>query len=100
MKLSISTALILAAFITSPALASSDTAWAALDTASAKACIAATGFKNAKAGAPTRFSDTVGYDARIVTGTYPQAHMKNAPGKMLCLYARKSKTAEVQELAK
>jgi len=100
MKLSISTALILAAFITSPAFASSDASWAALDKASAKACITATGFKNAKVSAPTRFSDTLGYDARIVTGTYPQAHMKNAPGKMLCLYARKSKSAEVQELAK
>ena len=85
--------------MSSPALASSDAAWAALDKASAKACIAASGFKDAKVSAPTRFSDTVGYDARIVTGTYPQAHMKGAAGKMLCLYARKSKTAEVQELA-
>ncbi|MBG1231429.1 hypothetical protein [Aestuariivirga litoralis] len=83
-----------------PALASSDAAWAALNKASAKACIAATGFKNAKVSAPTGFSDTVGYDARIVTGTYPQKHMKNATGQMLCLYARKSKTVEVQELAK
>lgn len=100
MKLSISVLIIVAGFTATPALASSDTAWAALDKASAKACIAATGFKNAKVSAPTRFSDTVGYDARIVTGTYPQAHMKGATGQMLCLYARKSKTVEVQELAK
>lgn len=83
-----------------PIQASSGDAWAALDKASAKACIAASGFLKAKVSAPTRFSDTVGYDFRIVSGTYPQKHMKGAKGQMLCLYARKTKTVEVQELAK
>ena len=86
--------------ICSPALASSDDAWAALDKASAKACIAASGFLKAKVSAPTRFSDAVGYDARFVSGTYPQKHMKGAKGQMLCLYARKAKTVEVQESPK
>lgn len=36
-------------------------------------------------------------DARLVTGTYPQAHMKGAKGTMLCLYNRKTRRAETQE---
>ena len=82
------------------AFASSDEAWAALDKASAKACIAASGFLKAKVSAATHFSDELGYDARMVSGTYPQKHMKGATGHMLCLYARKTKQVEVQELAK
>jgi hypothetical protein len=85
---------------TTSALASSDEAWAALDKASAKACIAASGFLKAKVSEPTRFSDAVGYDVRVVSGTYPQKHMKGAKGVMLCLYARKTKAVEIQELAK
>ena len=90
----------IALLITTPALASSEDAWAALDKASASACISASGFLKAKVFAPTRFSDAVGYDARFVSGTYPQKHMKGAKGQMLCLYARKAKTVEVQEQAK
>jgi hypothetical protein len=80
--------------------ASSPDAWAKLDAQSAKACIAASGFKNAKVSASTHFSDDVGYDVRMVSGTYPQKHMKGATGKMLCLYSRKSKIVEVQEQAR
>jgi hypothetical protein len=85
--------------ISSPAIASSDSAWAALDKASAKACIAETEFLKAKVSAPTRFSDGIGYDVRIVSGVYPQPHMKGAQGQMLCLFSRKTKNVEVQELA-
>jgi hypothetical protein len=80
--------------------ASSDDAWAKLDAQSAKACIAASGFKKATVSASTHFSDAAGYDVRIVNGTYPQKHMKGAAGQMLCLYGRKSKLVEVQELVK
>ena len=34
-----------------------------------------------------------------MTGTYPQSHMKGATGTMLCLYNRRTKRAEVQEMA-
>ena len=82
------------------ALASSPDAWAKLDADSAKACITASGFTKAKVSASTHFSDAAGYDVRVVSGIYPQKHMKGASGKMLCLYGRKSKLVEVQELVK
>ena len=82
------------------ACASTTGAYAALDKASVKACITASGFLNAKISAATRFSDETGYDARTVSGTYPQKHMKGAKGQMLCLYNRKTKQVEVQELVK
>lgn len=80
------------------AQASAPVEFAKLDADSAKACIAASAFNKAKVSAPTRFSDTVGFDVRIVSGTYPQKHMKGMTGKMLCLYNRKTKSVEVQEL--
>ena len=80
--------------------ASSNEAWKKLDAASAKACIAASGFVKATVSASTHFSDTTGYDVRMVSGIYPQKHMKGAAGKMLCLYARKTKSVEVQEFVK
>lgn len=82
------------------AQASSPDAWAKLDADSAKACITASGFTKAKISASTHFSDAVGYDVRVVSGDYPQKHMKGASGKMLCLYGGKSKLVEVQELVK
>ena len=82
------------------AQASSPDAWAKLDADSAKACITASGFTKAKISTSTHFSDAVGYDIRVVSGIYPQKHMKGASGKMLCLYGRKSKLVEVQELVK
>ena len=82
------------------AYASSPDAWSKLDADSAKACISASGFTKAKISASTHFSDASGYDVRVVSGIYPQKHMKGAAGKMLCLYGRKSKLVEVQELVK
>lgn len=82
----------------SVAQASTSDAWAKLDAESAKACISASGLTKAKISAATHFSDTTGFDVRIVSGTYPQKHMKGASGKMMCLYSRKTKSVEVQEL--
>ena len=82
------------------AQASSPDAWAKLNADSAKACITASGFTKAKISTSTHFSDAAGYDVRVVSGIYPQKHMKGASGKMLCLYGRKSKLVEVQELVK
>jgi hypothetical protein len=80
------------------AQAASTDAWAELDKASAAACIAASGFREAKVQPSVHFSDDVGFDARVVSGIYPQAHMNGASGKMLCLYGRTTKRVEVQEL--
>jgi hypothetical protein len=82
------------------ARASSPDAWTQLDKASAKACIAASGFRKASVLPSMHFSDVIAYDARVVSGVYPQAHMKGASGKMLCLYNRRTKQVEVQEITK
>lgn len=87
-------------FVAVPAHASMPSAWAALDKASSAACIKAAGLRNAKVGPSVRYSDRLLIDARVVTGTYPQPHMKGAAGSMLCLYHRTAKRAEVQDAAK
>jgi len=79
------------------ATASSQSAWMAVDKASEAAFKKASGFPDAVAGPPVRFSDRFLVDARLVRGTYPQAHMKGAKGAVLCLYNRRTKRAEVQE---
>ena len=79
--------------------ASTSASWAALDKASASACVKAAGFRKPSVAKSIHFSDAMGLDARIVSGIDPQAHMKNAHGRMLCLYSRKTGRAEVQELS-
>lgn len=83
--------------IGSAAQGSSNAAYAALDKRSAADCVRASGFHDGKAGPAVRFSDVTMIDARLVTGTYPQAHMKGAKGSMLCLYNRKTRRAETQD---
>lgn len=78
--------------------ASTAAADAAVDKASSAACLKAAGLKNASVGPATRFSDAVLMDARTVTGTWPQPHMKGAKATMLCLYNRRERTAEAQEV--
>ncbi len=85
--------------VASPAFAATPDSWAKVDKASEAACVKAANLGGATAGPPVRYSDKVGIDARVVTGTWPQPHMKGAKAKMLCLYNRKSKRTEVQELA-
>ncbi len=100
MKFASTVAIVFVTTVSLQASASSPDAWAKLDADSAKACITASGLTKAKVSASTHFSDTSGYDIRVVSGIYPQKHMKGASGKMLCLYGRKSKLVEVQELIK
>jgi hypothetical protein len=78
--------------------ASTPEEWQKLDEASAKACIAASGFRDAKAEPSLHFSDELAVDARVVSGIYPQQFMNGATGRMLCLYSRKTERAEVQEI--
>ncbi|WP_181883603.1 META domain-containing protein [Sphingorhabdus pulchriflava] len=70
-----------------------------VDKASRAACLKAASLNDAVTGPPIRYSDRLLIDARVVTGTWPQPHMKGAKAKMLCLYHRRSKRVEVQELA-
>jgi hypothetical protein len=65
---------------------------------SAAACVKASGLKDAKpAGQPMAYDDSVGMTALLVAGRYPQAHMKNRPGRVLCLFDRKKREAVVTE---
>lgn len=82
-----------------PAHAATPDSWMQVDKASQAACLKAANLKDATAGPPIRYSDKLLIDARVVTGTWPQPHMKGAKAKLLCLYHRRSKRVEVQELA-
>lgn len=73
--------------------------WMQVDKASQAACLKAAKLNDAVTGPPIRYSDRLLIDARIVSGTWPQPHMKGAQAKLLCLYHRRSRRAEVQELA-
>lgn len=80
------------------AQAATPESYAALEAKVATACSKASGFDKALVSPTTiRFSDQAGVDARLVTGIYPQPHMKRAQGLMLCLYDRKSGRVEVQD---
>ncbi len=82
-----------------PAFSATPDAWAKVDKASEAACLKAANLTGATAGPPVRYSDKMAIDARVIDGTWPQPHMKGATAKMLCLYNRKTRRAEVQELA-
>lgn len=83
-----------------PAVAATPQAYEELDRTSSLACLRASGFRDAAyAPEPLRFSDRIGVDARLVTGTYAQSDMKGKQGMVLCLYDRKSKRAEVVDAA-
>ncbi len=81
-----------------PSAASSPSAWSALESDAAKACAAASGLRNPVVSATTvRYDDTLGVDARLVSGTWPQPHMKGSQALMLCLYDRRARRAQVQD---
>jgi heat shock protein HslJ len=90
--------IVLAFALSLPAFAATPDKWMAVDKASQAACLKAANLADATTGPPVRFSDRAGVDARVVTGKWPQPHMKGAKAKMLCLYNRKNKRVEVQEL--
>ncbi|RDV07279.1 META domain-containing protein [Sphingorhabdus pulchriflava] len=89
----------IACAIATPVNASTSKSWMQVDKASRAACLKAASLNDAVTGPPIRYSDRLLIDARVVTGTWPQPHMKGAKAKMLCLYHRRSKRVEVQELA-
>jgi heat shock protein HslJ len=78
-------------------VASTPQDWAALDARSAGICSHVSGLLEPQVGAPVRFSDAVGIDVRVVTGTAPQPRADDAPVAMLCAFDRRSGKAEVVE---
>lgn len=79
-----------------PAGASSPDAWTELFAKAQAACFKASGLKAPRAiGKPTDFSDRV---LVLVSGHWPQPHMKNAKATFACLYGKAGGTAEAQEL--
>ncbi|MFZ9478238.1 MAG: hypothetical protein ACO29T_04960 [Steroidobacteraceae bacterium] len=77
--------------------ASSPGAWAQHDKDVTVACRKASGLREPQVQpAVVRFDDTVGLDARLVRGIWPQAHMKGQQALMLCLFDRKTRRAVAQ----
>lgn len=92
------TLLLTSVLLTGTAQASSPAAWSAHDKEVAAACVKASGLRDAKpAGQPMAYDDGVGMTALLVAGRYPQPHMKNRPGRVLCLFDRKKREAVVTE---
>lgn len=76
-------------------LASTPQAWAEMNAKSSAACAQVSGLNEPKVGAPIRFSDAIGLDVRVVTGTAPQPHMEDTSVTMLCAFDRRTGQAEV-----
>ena len=63
-----------------------------------RACLKASGLRDAASyGRPLMFSDSNRQTVLLIGGRYPQKHMKGAKAKMICLYDRRRRIAEVQE---
>ena len=81
---------------TAPATAASPAAWSAHDKEVAATCIKASRLKTARAaGQPLVFDDRTAMTALLVSGRYPQPHMKNRSGRELCLFNRATRQAVV-----
>lgn len=78
-----------------PMLASSADAWAAHRQEVTKACIRASGLVEARlVGSVINFDDSEGRSAALIAGRYPQPHMGRAKGLSLCLFDKRSRTAQ------
>lgn len=87
--------LLLSAVWTPATHAATPQAWAALFRTAQAACETASGLTQPKlVGAPVDFTTHV---LVIVTGTWPQPHMKGASGRFACLFEKARGTAEAQE---
>ena len=96
--LKLAASLLTAAGFAGAALASSPAAWTAHDKEVAASCIKSSGLKNAKAvGRPMAYDDSIGLTALFIAGRYPQPHMKNRSGRVLCLFDRKTRESVVTE---
>jgi hypothetical protein len=90
--------LLMAAGMAGRAEAVSPAAWSAHDSEVAARCVQASGLKQARAtGLTMVYDDRIGLTALLVSGRYHQAHMKNRPGRVLCLFDRKKRQAFVTD---
>lgn len=92
--------LILSAVISSlsalSAVASTPAAWQAAFAMAGQRCMAASGLLEAKASAqPADFNDEI---LMLVTGMWPQPHMKQAAAQMLCRYSKATGMVQLIEL--
>ena len=79
--------------------ASSPAAWTQHEKDTRQACAAASDLKDPVVHPQAvLFDDSVGMDARLVTGIWKPAHMKGAKAAMLCLYDRKTRSATAQDI--
>ena len=92
------TLLLISLLLTPLKHASSEDAWKNNDRHRQQACLKASGLTAVKVvGKPIQYDDSLGYDALLLEGRYPQKHMKNQIGRELCLYQRQSGKASVSE---
>jgi len=78
-----------------PARASSADAWAAHQQEVTAACLAASGLEDAQlVGSVIAYDDAVGTSAALIAGRYPQTQLAGATGLSLCLFDRRSRTAQ------
>lgn len=81
--------------------ASSPDAWEEHQQEVQQKCLAASQLNDARvAGALVSYPDETGFDALLVSGHYPQAHMKQQPGLELCLFDRSNREAVLAEADK
>jgi hypothetical protein len=78
--------------------ASTPQSWSAYDQEVIRACVAASALQEARpAGERVDFDDRVGYSALLLSGRYPQPHMNHQPGRELCLFDKRTRTAAVTD---
>jgi len=71
-------------------------AWAAHEKEVVTACTAASKLRDPKPGGSTvDFDDRVGVSALIIDGYYPQPHLKDKRGRVLCIFDKRTRTGFV-----
>jgi hypothetical protein len=76
-------------------------AWKAYEKEVTDACVAASHLNRARPGGQrVDFDDAVGYSVLVIIGRYPQSHMKNRPGRELCLFDKRTRRATVTDADK
>lgn len=67
-------------------------AWAAHEKEIVAACVEASNLHGAKPGGKIiDFDDSVGFAALLIDGRYPQPHLKNRRGRVLCLFDKRTR---------
>ncbi len=79
-----------------PAQGATPDAWTDHQKEVAAACESASNLRDPRVGGGfAEFDDRVGYTAVIIDGRYPQPHMKNKRGRVLCLFDKRTRAAFV-----